>query len=315
MLPIRIELPEHFLDEEERDGYTVSTEMKKVWAVELDLLNEFQKVCEKYNLRYYASGGTLLGAVRHKGFIPWDDDIDVNMFREDYDKLVSVGQQAFAPPYCFQTTNVARHFFRGHAQLRNSLTTGILKSELGKGYNYNQGIFIDIFVMDGIPENKQAASLLYKRLNFYRRLLGNEVSLTHESIKGRALHGVLALLKRMGLDPQKIFEHFDNIARRASGKPARYTYPIEFISPPLCMFELADFGTPVELPFEFMSVKAPQNAEHILETQYGDWRTPVREPTYHGGVIFDPERPYTEYLNNGNLTDECGADAGEEVCS
>lgn len=76
-----------FFEAEERCGYHISEKMKKVWAVELKLLDYFDQLCREHNLRYYIAYGTLLGAVRHQGFIPWDDDIDVVMFRDDYEKL------------------------------------------------------------------------------------------------------------------------------------------------------------------------------------------------------------------------------------
>ena len=76
---IKLQLPKGFLDAEKRCGYQVTADMKKVWAVELDLLYEFQRVANKHNIKYIANGGTMLGAVRHKGFIPWDDDIDIMM--------------------------------------------------------------------------------------------------------------------------------------------------------------------------------------------------------------------------------------------
>ena len=87
---IKLSLPEGFLEEEVRCDYTVSKEMKKVWAVELDLLSEFQRVCKLHNIKYAVWAGTMLGAIRHKGFIPWDDDIDVSMPRPDIERLIQL---------------------------------------------------------------------------------------------------------------------------------------------------------------------------------------------------------------------------------
>ena len=83
MLPIKLKIPEGFLEEEERNGYTVSREMKELWAVSLDLIREILEACEAKGIKVFAGYGTLLGAVRHGGFIPWDNDSDLFMMRED----------------------------------------------------------------------------------------------------------------------------------------------------------------------------------------------------------------------------------------
>lgn len=82
MVDLNIVLPDGFLNEEVRCGYTVTKQMKEVWAVELDMLEKLLSVCKKHDIKIFASGGTMLGAVRHQGFIPWDDDIDMMMFRD-----------------------------------------------------------------------------------------------------------------------------------------------------------------------------------------------------------------------------------------
>ncbi len=81
------------LEEEIRDGYKVTAEMKKLWSVQMDILEQIDKICKKHNITYYADGGTLLGAVRHKGFIPWDDDLDVQMYRDDLEKFCKVAKE------------------------------------------------------------------------------------------------------------------------------------------------------------------------------------------------------------------------------
>ena len=145
---IKLQLPNDFLEEEYRDGFLVSSQMKKVWAVELDLLAEFDRVCKKYNISYSLDSGSLLGAIRHKGFIPWDDDIDIIITRPNYNKLLDIvlKNNEFKEPYFFQCAYTDKNYIRGHAQLRNSDTTGILKSEVNCDCVFNQGIFIDIFI-------------------------------------------------------------------------------------------------------------------------------------------------------------------------
>ena len=119
---IKLKLADDFFKEEVRNDYTVSPKMKKIWAVELDLLDQLDRVCQKYDIPWYLSGGSLLGAVRHHGYIPWDDDIDLMMYRKDFDRLCEVAEDEFAEPYFFQTEETDPGAMRGHAQLRNSST-------------------------------------------------------------------------------------------------------------------------------------------------------------------------------------------------
>ena len=87
--------------DEMRSGFLVTSHRKKLWNVQIGIVNEFARICKKHNLRWFAHGGTLLGSVRHKGFVPWDDDMDVALFRPDYEKFRQIVVDEIRAPYFF----------------------------------------------------------------------------------------------------------------------------------------------------------------------------------------------------------------------
>ncbi len=134
--------------------------MNELQKTLLEMLKEFVRVCEENNLTYFLVGGTALGAVRHKGFIPWDDDIDVAMPRNDYEKFLLL-QDKFPKKYFIQTYKTDKNYILNYAKLRNSETTYI--ENYYQTANINHGVWIDIFPLDGMAKKmKDPASLAYK---------------------------------------------------------------------------------------------------------------------------------------------------------
>lgn len=153
-----------FLKEEIRSETLVEESTKKIWAIELDLLFEFIQICKKYDLRYFMFWGSLLGTVRHKGFIPWDDDIDVALLREDYEKFLKVAPLELSSPYFLQTPYTDPGSYFSLARLRNSNTTGMIKTFSHN--NFNQGIWLDIEVLDYCDVSKidETRSKIFERV-------------------------------------------------------------------------------------------------------------------------------------------------------
>lgn len=305
MITLNTSLPEHFLEEENRCKYIVSSKMKEIWAVELDLLAEFQRVCKKYNLQYFACGGTMLGAVRHKGFIPWDDDIDLMMFRDQYDKLCSIAQTEFNHPYFFQTEYTDPGSMRQHAQLRNSLTTGILTKEKGKNFKFNQGIFIDIFPLDTVIDDSKKLNTQKKEairyLNIAKKMARLSVRyVDSENLMKRFLKKCVHIVfgnycKSHYQEYYKKYE--ETISKYDSISDSKYIVtPLIKYNPK--WFRLRkDFEEIVYFDFEFLKIPVPKNYDDNLRRLYGDYHHFDRSGSMHGGVFFDTDKPYTDYIS------------------
>ena len=157
------------LDEEYSPEYVVSEKMQKIWQVQYGLMRAFTDFCREHDLRYYVFFGTLLGAVRHRGFIPWDDDTDVVMPRADFDRLLALGEE-FPAPYFLQTMeNDPDTFFGGFARLRNDVTTGIGREDFG--HDCHLGIWMDIMPLDFCSSDKKQVKQKAGRIHFWQSLL------------------------------------------------------------------------------------------------------------------------------------------------
>lgn len=268
-------------------------EIYSLQQTEKSILQHFIQVCEKLQLTYYIVAGTLLGAVRHQGFIPWDDDIDVAMPRQDYEVLLSHGQKYLPENLFLQTRKTDPDFPANFCKLRNSNTTFIEASIAN--HNINHGVYIDIFPLDFYPsKNKHLYNIYFKLqsiritdafasssgmkkitrfVRFFTRFMYPTVT---DALNARE---ILVTDVPPSQTVPLLINNFNNYRKRD-------IFPSDW------------YGCGVTLMFEGLPVNAPAQFHNWLTQIYGDYiQLPPKEKRipHHFVSAFDLERPYTSY--------------------
>jgi lipopolysaccharide cholinephosphotransferase len=237
--------------------------------------------------------------VRHQGFIPWDDDIDMAMPRPDYDRLAEIASTEFKHPYFFQNTYTDPLHVRGHAQLRNSETTAILETEYD--LDINQGIFIDIFPLDGVPDDEAQQEKdkeeTKRLLNVMRMNRPFELPVTWNPMKMwryyRERQQALSYLKQNHMTNEDCFKRFEDTLRANNYDTSARVGTLAFYYRRYKVHSIYD-GV-VMMKFEDIEIPAPAEHDKLLRIFFGDnYMTPIHEAAAHTGLIFDTQHQYKE---------------------
>ena len=283
-----------FLKEEIVCDFLVTTERKKLFAVLLDLLLEFDKVCKKHNLRYYMDGGSLIGTIRHKGFIPWDDDIDVVMPREDYEEFIKLSSE-FKDPYFLQNAFTDSGFYYAPTRIRNNNTTALVEMFAYQGFN--QGIWLTVFPLDRIKLEDGAE--IYKRINELNIENSTFMRMSNPHLSEKDL---LRVKNYSGRNPMETYKEIHRLARLHENEVSEFvgTMIITVVDFKRKLLPSMAFEKTIYLPFEGVEVPVPVGYDSVLKTEYGNYHElpPIGDRgLWHTGTIFDADLPYTYYLN------------------
>lgn len=283
----RLDFPADFFQDEVREGYLVERKMKCAWAAQMEVLKEIDRICEKYGIRYFADSGTLLGAVRHKGFIPWDDDIDIAMIRDDYNKFYSVVQQELPQDWIFSDwSNGAAQAF---GRMINGSSYDTRAERLLRFHGCPYVVGVDIFQLDYVPTVREEEEAWHLLLEYLWAVIW-ELRKNGDNIPTDSMKNIEAYLRQAEEWCKVKFDRNENlemqlikvmnqIAQLYLGSDAEELEMVvlDWKAARKYKFKREWYAERIRVPFENIMIPIPVGYDGVLTTMYGeDYMTPKK---------------------------------------
>lgn len=297
-----------FFEAEVRDGFYVTSEMKQVWAAQLEVLNDVDNACRENGIQYFAEWGTLLGAVRHHGFIPWDDDMDICMKRPDYNRFLEIAEKIM--PSNYKIYNLKSHNNDGNmvSRIINTDQISYDAEKLKKYHGVPYVIGLDIFPLDYISDNKEDDELqsnvivmISSIMNVIKSIQDNNVQLDEENLtqinmqlsqvenicgvtinrEDDIVQQLNILIDRMcGIYRENEAEYITIMLLWVGGK--NYRFPKKY------------YDKAIRIPFENTTIPVPYAYDSILKKKYGDYMNLVHTWDSHDYPFFESQKKIIE---------------------
>lgn len=298
-----LNIDENFFKEETRCGFTISSEMKHLWAAQMKVLSYVIGVCEKYNIQYFADFGTLLGAVRHKGYIPWDDDIDISLKRSDYRRLLEALKLEANPEFvinnCYEGNGIKSPI---HTTVFNYKSVPMPREVVDRFYGCPYATGIDVYVLDYIPRDEELKKA-------QRSMYLSVAQLADDSWKIKQAGELDNYVKKIEDMCQVKLINDDTIAKQlwqlADRIAAMFTeeesdelvYWGEYaIMYPDRILKKEWFDSAVKMQFNTMMIDVPSGYDKILSKEYGNYMEMHNVPSTHGYPVYAEQKEFLESI-------------------
>ena len=268
--------------------------MNEVQTIIWQIMKEIKAVIEEEDLKYYMLGGTLLGAVRHKGFIPWDDDIDIGMPRKDYERFLSLVQDKLPPHlklHTYQNEKTHHYYFSRIVDTRYEL------KRTGSTVERNEDVWVDIFPLDGMPDNAffraiHAARLLYARMRYHISTI-DKVNLKRPN-RPWTERVIIWMTLKTGFgthsDPKKWLDKIDRLLKKYTVEDTNWV--VNFMGQYKFkeLFPKSWYGEGRMYRFEDDRLCGPVSYHKLLTRQYGDYMTLPKNKNAHAAELVNKNR-------------------------
>ncbi len=262
----------------------------------LEMLDYFHHLCIEKGLRYYVVGGTALGTVRHQGFIPWDDDIDVAMPRPDYERLKEISKTLRLDNYILEYPGTAKDFVYPYGKMYDTSTTLIENTK----YATKRGIFIDIFPIDGLGTTKEESIKKFRSVDGLYNLFSTKTCAIRKGriwYKNLALN-IMRLIPDFIINPHELMKKIEATSKKISYDNSVYVANLvgNWHEKEITLKEY--FGEPTEYNFENIIVLGPEKIDAYLTNIYGNWRKLPPKEKQKSHHDFKKLDLYKSYLEN-----------------
>ena len=254
-----IKIDDSYLEDEIRDGFYIPSMTKRTWAMELTVLDLIDSICSKHNITYFADWGTYLGAIRHKGFVPWDDDLDICMHRNEFNKFLAVAKEELPEGYSIMSFHNNDYSWKFIYNIVPNDHMCFTPEYLKSHYSFPYIVAIDIFIIDNISDDD---SIEQSRNEQVKRLLNeaDKISLSEQSEPDK-----LNKMRALYDEAEKLLQlENENDTKRVVQKVPWGVYHNR-------TYDKSDFINAVRVPFEMTSVPVPLCFNKILSSKYGNF--------------------------------------------
>lgn len=255
----------------------------------LEIMVEIDRLCRKHNITYFLDSGTALGAVRHKGFIPWDDDVDIGMMRDEYDRFIDIAEKELSPKFFLQTRDTDKAYYMQKAKIRMNGT--FFPEGRDEWIEYHHGIFVDIYPFDYICDNKRLAIKDIKKARFLLSLVNTRVRRPPQESLFRKIVRKLSTI----IPEEYLFDcchkQFTKYNSKKTQTVTCYVYMQSFKK--IILFNVKDIYPSIDIEFEGLKFQIMNGYDKYLQTMYGDYmKLPPKKDRFthfHGEIKYNLE--------------------------
>ncbi|MBO6113866.1 MAG: LicD family protein [Lachnospiraceae bacterium] len=289
-----MDYPHKYFEDEVREGFYVMGQMKRVWAAQIEVMHEVDKICRRHNIKWFADCGTLLGAVRHKGYIPWDDDMDICMLRDEYNKFIEIAKDELPEGYSILKLDVKGDpYYQYITRVTNGRRFEFDKDFLDRYHECQYPTGVDLFPLEYLSPNQEYEA---ERKVIAREVFAYADTVTEENEDDPDYKDMISEVEQLcniKIDEemptkQRMFIAAETLFKLYGSQGAEHVALMPYwLKDSSHKYPIESFRESIMLPFEHTEIPVPIEYDRVLRFEYGDYMKPVNAGGMHDYPFFE----------------------------